>query len=223
MAEEMAEVVDGGQPDAQETGTEEQGPDFGPLLERFDKLESGLPDLVGQHLDERLSPLAEALQDPEDEEQQDPYGQDQELDLYDPQQLQQWQEQQAERIREELRAEMQQQLAPVLERDLDRELGALEDQYPTLATQEGAAPVLQAARQFAEQRGIPDLARDPEFLELQYLAQVGRERAEQETPAGAQTDGVQLEQGGSAPAEPEEDSVFAQLWAQRQGNQLNWD
>jgi hypothetical protein len=115
-------------------------------------------------------------------------------------------QQQASQLAEQA---MDQKLQPLVERIRDQDLAALEDEFPALATDEVAKPVLAAAAQAAQQFGRPELATDPDFIRMQYLAQRGEEAARQETPAGGQQQ-VQLGAGGGAPPEGEQ-NVFERL------------
>jgi hypothetical protein len=210
-----------------ETGEEPQGPDYGPLMERFDQLGSQFE----QQLNDRLSPLEQAFQQIQEPEQgQEPENpfQDPDFDPYDPAQMQRAQQQLEQQITQKVESQlfgkMQELVQPLQHEALMRGYDDLMSEYPALATNEGAEPVMQAAHEFVEDMGLPaETAKHPAVLRLMYEAQVGRERAEQETPAGAQTDGVQLEQGGATPAEPEEDNVFLRLRDQGTPGRLDWD
>ncbi len=200
---------------AEPEGTE---PDpFAPLMSRMDEIVGQF----GQRLD-GLVPQAEPQVEPSPLEQllggnpqgePDPNRQPDYRDLFDEnpegfvEALQQQAVQQAEQ-------RFEQRLQPLVERVRDQDLAALEDEFPALATDEVAKPVLEAAASAAQQFGRPELATDPDFIRMQYLAQRGEEAAKQETPAGAQQQ-VRLETGGGAPPEPQQNQ-FERLAQQPQ-------
>lgn len=212
-------------PDGGQEGQQEQGPDFSPLIDRFDKLESQFGDRLSG-LEQALTPGEEGQQPGGQPEPQQQYvidpesGQlvpaDQEYDefLEDPRAAQQ-------RMREEIRQEYRQELQPLLDRFHDQDLEKLEAKYPELKTRDGAAPVVAAAQRHAEQFGSPDLVEHPGFVELVHLAERAREKAEQEVPADAQQ-GAHLESGGATPPEPQV-GQFERLHQQaRGGNSFPW-
>lgn len=183
---------------APDTGedTTQQAPDF-----------EAFADKMERQMDERLSGLeqswAERNQEPDNKEGEDPYA-----DLYEglepgePVDVKALTESIETRALEKARSEMQEMVGPILDRLRDQDLSKLEETYPELQSAETAEPVVAAARQLAESLGDPELIENPAFVETVYLAQKGRSRAEQETPAGAQQDGTSLEPGGAAPQEP---------------------
>ena len=147
--------------------------------------------------------------------QQDPYQQQQGFqnpdDIYgpdgepDPQAAQQFLQQFVQAQNQPLVQQLQQQneMLRALRSSLDAR--DLEEQYPELASEGGAEKAMQLAAAEAQRIGRPELATDPAFLELTYLAEKARTSAAQEQPAGTAT-GVPLEAaGGAQPAEPEED------------------
>lgn len=223
MEASAAVAADGGQ-----TATEGQGaegaegqegqqqaqPDFGPVLERLDAfdqrfqgIESRLPgdndgpenELVTDGQGNFFLPDGQGGFTPIDPQTGEPIENDWGLDP----------EADRERIRSELRAEMRQELAPIMEQLQDQQIEKLEQKYPALANmdqQQGEA-FLARVEQAAQKFGNPELVHNAEFLEMQYLAGLARERAAQETPAGAD-DTVPLEGAGPAmPGASEEDEA----------------
>jgi hypothetical protein len=88
-------------------------------------------------------------------------------------------------------------------REREDEWEQLYEDHPELATEDGAAPVAEAIDQLAERAGNPELRDDPRFARMVY-EMMGGGKAE---PSG----------------EPEEESIFQRLWADRQRKTLNWD
>ncbi len=78
------------------------------------------------------------------------------------------------------------------------EADALEQRYPKLADSKEQQKYVDLAVDEARRLGSPELAREPNFLEMVYLAAEAREQAGREVPAG-QDPGVTLERGGGAP------------------------
>ena len=82
----------------------------------------------------------------------------------------------------------------------DREADALEAKYPVFADEAKAAQYIGQAQQQAAALGKPELAIEPAFLEMVYLADEARKKASDEQSADGQ--GVTLERaGGAAPAD----------------------
>lgn len=107
-------------------------------------------------------------------------------------------------ISDQVQQGVQQAITPHIQRQKADEL---ERRYPDLADPQKAGQVVQATAQWAQRMGRPDLARDPELVELVYLAEQARTRAAQETPAENGSSGVHLETGGAAPQGQEEESA----------------
>lgn len=114
----------------------------------------------------------------------------------DPQaQQQQAMQQLQEYITEQVQSGVQQALEPHI---LTQKANELERTYPELANPEKAGEVVREAARIAQRMGRPELARNPELVELAYLAQQARSRAaQQETPADSGD--VHLEGAGAAP------------------------
>ena len=82
----------------------------------------------------------------------------------------------------------------------DAQADALEAKYPVFADEAKAAQYIGQAQQQAAALGKPELAIEPAFLEMVYLADEARKKASDEQSAGGQ--GVTLERaGGAAPAD----------------------
>lgn len=171
--------------------------DFGPLMERFERIESRLPE-----------PQPEGEPEPE----ADPYEGLSELGYSEEETAA------TRQVLEQIFGSQVQQAVGPLQQEIQRlrselDYGDLEEKYPALATEEGAEKVMgesrQAAADIARQLGLPaqqaqQLAMSPRLMEFVHLAQIGRERAAQEKPAGQP--GAELEQpGGASPPEPEPD------------------
>lgn len=82
----------------------------------------------------------------------------------------------------------------------DREADALEQKYPVFADEAKAAQYIGQAQQQAAALGKPELAIEPGFLEMVYLADEARQKSKAEQSATDQA--VTLERaGGAAPAD----------------------
>lgn len=127
--------------------------------------------------------------DPYQQQYQDPYAQQQMNPAQAAQQLQQYIQQAVQQatlpITQGIKADQLEQKYPAIKEDPQKWLGVASDQ--------------------ARRIGRPDLAQEPEFIELVYLAELARNSAAQETPADG-GNGVHLEGGGAAPQQPEEDA-----------------
>jgi hypothetical protein len=99
---------------------------------------------------------------------------------------------------------------------IDQRWGDLMEEFPELASDEGAAPVIRQVLTAAERLGHPEYAHDPRFSKLVYLAMKGEEwvARNRQQPAAKEEE---------APAEPERDHLFQQLWKQQQNKGLRWD
>lgn len=94
----------------------------------------------------------------------------------------------------------------------------IEAQYPALQNRETVKTVTEQAAQRAQQIGQPELAANPEFVLMTYLAGRASDSAAGETPAGG-ADAIQLETpGGTSPEQPqldEGDLIVAAMDARR--------
>lgn len=101
-----------------------------------------------------------------------------------------------------MRTVAREEMAPDREqRETERrsqEADAIEDRYPALRDEAAQDRYIEMAVQEARALGRPELAREPRFLEMVYLQDVGRQGAGEEIPAGS-TRGATLERGGGAP------------------------
>lgn len=189
---------------------QETGNDYGPILDRIGQLEKSI--------DQKLTPAEPDFFDPQYAEQDD-FGWDEaeQEQGYDdlPPEVQEIIDARVQQhlgpIEQRLTAQQQEQLA---ERKTQESL-RLEQEYPELASQEGASKAIQASRDAALELGrleglpadmVRELAHSPAFVELAYLASRARDTAAQEVPAASQ--GVELEGSGASPGpEPEEDAI----------------
>lgn len=191
---------------------QEQGPDpFAAFSDRLDQMQQGWESA----LDQRFSKIEQALQPPEEP---DPYGgidpsffeepgQGQQGGM-DPQQLLSVVQELADKRAAEAVGPVQQQLA---EMRRDSEARDLEGRYPALQDPKNAEAALNAAQQYAQAFGRPELALEPRFIEMAWLAQSGAQLAQSEVPAGGQQ-GSPLERGGGAgPMQQEEPSITDRL------------
>lgn len=188
-----------------------QQPDLSRFEQRLDELSENNRALLEQW---------QQFNQPEDDE---PYPLSEEDDGYE--------EQEAQRLLEEMiEQRVQQHLSPIQQqqaiRDRDNALGALEAQYPELADQKIGREVLDAAVEFAEMIGNPELVNHPAFarvVEREYKSRKADERAAQETPAGSRQD-VALETGGGAAPqqvdEDDQDRILRKLDSRKESNLL---
>lgn len=168
--------------------------------------------------------------DPNAQYQQDPYAQ--QPYAQDPSQLQQQApqvpQQQAQDFNAAVHQAVQQELQPwrIEQEQSQRQDGLLEleEQIPELATQEGAQKLIEATQPLVGEVagstskifGLPQEAASavaesilthPTVLEMIYKAQRADLSAAQETPAGTEQGGVQLEQdAGQAPPQQQDDA-----------------
>ena len=203
----MAE--DTGTATTEETTSEEAKPDpqFEKLMERMDKF--------GQDLDARLSPIEQALQPADPDEylrQFDQSTEEQGLtqEDYDAQgqitpeaaqrELQRMIREEAEKIADE---RVKAAVTPLQEERIAErraaEADAIEAKYPELQDEKVLSEMVGKTIQAAKSRGRDELAAEPWFFEMVYLAERAGERAGQESPDGAGRD-VSLESAGGASA-----------------------
>lgn len=184
------------------------GSDFGPIFERFDQLGASVQDIgerVGQF--EHLMSSGEEFGFAEEPDLAsmlglggagDEYG-------YEPDAMQAEQAQRVLQLIGQRDQAMQQQLASIGQELADLRLarGAedLEQRYPELQEPDAARAAVQAATQWAEGVGQPELALNPSVVELVYKASKADERAAAEVPAGGEGF-VRLEGGGGAVPAP---------------------
>lgn len=111
---------------------------------------------------------------------------------------------------------VQQAIAPLLEQQqnqqIQQEAEALEQEFPALATPEGAEQALNQAREHAKAMGDDTLASNPSFVRLVHLAGLAEQAAVGQTPAGATQEAVAVEGGGgAAPAGQVEDDTAQRI------------
>lgn len=123
---------------------------------------------------------------------------------------QQAQAQAMAQLQQYIATQVQQATQPIV---IEQKVKELERQYPELADPQNAQKVFNEAVLYAKRMGNPEMARNPELIELVHLAQQARSNAAQETPADDGTNSVHLEGGGAAPTEPEMDAADRMLQA----------
>ena len=190
---------DGGQ--AEQTGTEQQqdsGFDLGPVIDRVDQ--------IGERLGSFEERFASRFEEPEAEQQDtgfEEFDADGLLDDggdMDPQAAQQLL---GKIVDQRTGKAVQEAVGPLMQQIQDMQIGldadALAQRYPELSKQEVAEPVVQAARQLAEQMGQPELARSPQFIEVIYKAQMADKYAAGEVPVGDEQEFDLESAAGSGP------------------------
>jgi hypothetical protein len=128
--------------------------------------------------------------------------------------------------REELLGEVDrrvaERLAPFEQEQRDEQFAALAEEYPELATEEGATALVDLAAAAARRLGAPQFASSPLFAKLVFLAKKGEERAAGEQPVPDAKE-VQLEGGGATPGEPEREHPFIEMAKRGNRNTISWD
>lgn len=125
-------------------------------------------------------------------------------------------------VNERVNERVREAVGPLLEQERAEQFQALQEEFPEISTPEGSEQLAGLVHQAARHFGNPQLAGDPRFAKVVYLAKKGEERAAGEQPVGDGKE-VALEEGSGAPGEPEPDHLFQQLWAQGQRKRLTWD
>lgn len=210
-----APVQDAGSGDpADGEGGGDEGSEASRLLEAFQTFQQDVGSRFEQ-LEQRLpQPQQQEEEEPQDEfdpslYEVDPSGFSDE-DFGDDGELTPEAQQRAfaEMVQRAARAEAEKLVNPLIEQRMqeqrDRYADELEERYPQLQDPETQDRMISLTVEAANRLGRPEMARDPQLLEMVYLAEQARERAGQEVPAGS-TQGVALERGGSAgPADASE-------------------
>lgn len=194
-------------------------PDLGALMSRMDQIAESVQSLTPQQPnDSWQGPISDLPYAPEPdygspEPAYDP-GQQYQPGQYepdygmDPQQAQQQAYQQLQDyIGQQVTQGIEQHMTPFIR---TQKANALEQKYPDLKDPVKAGEVVKATAQYAQRLGKPELARDPELVELVYLAQDARNRASQQTAADGEQD-IHLEGSGAAPQAQEMDAATAML------------
>lgn len=193
---------------------EQAAPD--PIMQRMEELTSKVDSLLPQEPEQ--PGLTDSLYDQTytgQEAEQDP-GQYDQQQGYDPGQYDGTQdlppEQAAQQVNDLIDARVREQLAPIQQQQVQREQYQkalqLEQKYPDLQKGEVVGPVMKEVQARAMRSGNPDMVRDPEFIELVYLAQQAKTNASQQTAADGGSE-AHLEGDGASPQQAEEDD-FAQ-------------
>lgn len=100
-------------------------------------------------------------------------------------------------VQQGVQAAMQPHLEQRAQDRRDAEADALETKYPVLGDPAKAGEYIDKAVQQAQLLGRPELAREPGFLEMVYLADEATKKSAAEQSAGGQQE-VTLERGGGA-------------------------
>lgn len=207
------------QGDGEGGGEAQQGPDVASLSEQLGGLNQS-QEQMRQTLQQMQEFMAgQQSQEPGQEEQQEPDGLD--LSFLDDPQLTPEQiaqqlggliDQSAEQRAQQL---LQQHISPLSQQVADMRLESqaerLVQEFPEMAEQETAERVVGTARQYAELMGRPELANDPAFWRLTYLAGRAADQAnaeEGEDPQAAHLEGA----GGAGPGgqqQPTMEQIFA--------------
>jgi hypothetical protein len=219
----MAEAVaaETGAADAAEgTQAAPSGFDLGPVLERFDGLESGLGGRISQ-IEQMLT--AEEPEGPDDNEFDLSSLLGEDAAGVDPQALEQAFGQYDSRAQQQLQTAIEQATAPLTQQlrelQVGRDMEALAARYPDLDNVEIARPVVDAAKELAEALGNPDIAVNSKVLETIYKAQMADKYAAGEVPVGGQQQ-VELERAGGAGPAATEPNIADRLIAQRKGGEF---
>jgi hypothetical protein len=218
----MAEAVaaETGAAEAATTETAPSGFDLGPVLERFDGLESGLGGRISQ-IEQMLT--AEDPEGPDDNEFDLSALLGEDAAGVDPQALEQAFGQYDSRAQQQLQTAIEQATAPLTQQlrelQVGRDMEALAARYPDLDNVEIARPVVDAAKELAEALGNPDIAVNSKVLETIYKAQMADKYAAGEVPVGGQQQ-VELERAGGAGPAATEPNIADRLIAQRKGGEF---
>lgn len=166
----------------------------------FDAFQSFQQDVTG-----RLDQFEQRFEEPADDERDDPYAglddaavfgnEDYDVDGQLTPEAQQRAFEQM--VQQGVQAAMQPHLEAQEQQRRDAEADALEDKYPVLGDPAKAGEYIDKAVQQARLLGRPELAREPGFLEMVYLADEATKKSAAEQSAGGQQE-VTLERGGGA-------------------------
>jgi hypothetical protein len=126
----------------------------------------------------------------------DQLGQDAFGEEIDPDAARQAQQRLQSMIRQEAEGMVEPIKAQLDEMRMRGEANDIAREFPDLNNPEVVKPVLDAAHRHAQRLGNEDLAGEPWFIRMTYLAGRAEEMAGQETPAGGQ-DGIRLEGAGA--------------------------
>lgn len=209
-----AGAAEGAQAGAQEGSA--TGVDFGPVLERFGALETGMGGRM-ERLEQALLGGEQETEDGdefdlsslfgEQEDPAEPAGQQ-----LNPQALQALIDQ---RTQAAIDAAMSPVMGQVQSIQIGLEAEQLAARYPELGDAKIAGPVVEQARALAEAVGQPGLANNMQFIETVYKAQRSDRLAAGETPAGGEQ-GFELERaGGAGPAAGEQQNIAERISAAR--------
>lgn len=194
----MTEQIEatGTAPEGEDGGKAAAAPEPDRLMEAFEAFRSD----VGSRLDriEQARPAAE--EEPEEEQEPELNFEFTDEDFNEQGQLSH--EAQMREFASMMRAIAREEQQPLIaEREQERrvtEADALEQRYPALRDDETQNRYIEMTVQAAQALGQPELAREPRFLEMVYLQDLGRQGVQAEVPAGS-SPGAALERGGGAP------------------------
>ncbi len=200
------------------------GFDLGPVMERFDALDTGLGGRIGA-IEQMLTGGDEEQADEGDGEfdLSQLFGAGDEEDApagFDPAALQEAFGQYDQRSQEQL----QKAIAPLMEQVRNIQVGldaeALTARYPDLGKPEIAQPVVAAAKELAEALGNPDLAMNTKVLETIYKAQMADRYAAGEKPVGGEQQFELERAGGAGPAAADEPNIAQRIVASRRNDKF---
>lgn len=194
-AEGAAGAAEGGQGAAEQQAS---GFDLSPVLERLDGLVPRM-ESIEQHFSQQQGAGQQVQQEEPagvgDADLSGLFDIDSGLDPAAAQQLLQ------QVVDSRTQTQLDAALAPIMEqvRGIQTGLDAeqLAARYPALATEEGAKPVVDAARALAGQLGQPELVNNMRFIETIYKAQMADKYAAGEVPVGGEKS-FELERAGGA-------------------------
>lgn len=172
---------------------QQQGPDLAGITSQLESLTSGQEEL--------RQFMQQFGQQPEPEPEQDPYQ------GFDPSVLAGYEDAEqgpdVNAIAQQLGPQFQQMLAPIQQQlqdlILERDAMNIASEFPELAQEDVANETVKLAHQLAEGLGRPELANEPKFWRLAYMAGRAAEAANSEgrdAPQAAHLEGG----GGAAPA-----------------------
>lgn len=205
------------------------GPDFGPVMDRIEQIDSQLGPVV--EWVQSQSQQAQESPDPDADyesyinqlfagQEEDPAGAEppqQEVPqipqfLQNPELFQQLIDRAVERG-------VEQRVGPLEQDRLQRQVQDILDELPGLQDPKVQQETVLAAQEIANEMGQPEAWRNPAFFRMAYLANLAQQRSDAEVPAGASGGGAQLEGGsGGNPGGGQEPSLVEQMLAAARGS-----
>jgi hypothetical protein len=227
MMEASGAGLAGGEGQAQQgaDGGQEAGPDVGALASQLEAMQ-GSQEQMFQFL--QSQPW---VQEQQAQGEPEPAAEDFNLDFldaaspdFDPSQVAERLsgliDQAAQRHVQPMQQQLQQQQEALNEERWNREANALVQEFPDFGDPQIAEQIVGSARQIAEAYGQAELAQEPWFWRMTYMASRAAEAAAEEG-AGA-PDAAHLEHGGAAPAGSQEDIGDQIVNARRGSSVLNF-